>query len=449
MAFGLRFTDGTTTVTVTTSTVGILTGYKQGNAARSKPTVVDKASVLLVGGLTTVRSTLRDLNRLFFQAEEYQSSKMGAKVYVERDLGDSVWWRSELVEALPLPDESTLDTGLAAGKMEFELVYSRRNYWEGAEAQIPLTNGNGTNNTAGLTVYNHDDAATGHDNYVSIAASVVDGDLPGPSRIEMVNSYATNRLMDVWIGQNWTDPANFPHMLEAEDASGGTTVTPAADYSNNAYKTISVASGSEVDLFTWTISTAMLNAAKGGRMKALLRFSPVYATAAQSTWFRIAAKWMTTVVWKSERAKPSTTRAISIRDLFSLRLPPWLPGSTNLDDITLTLTGYQNTGSALTIGLDFMQLTPADGWRYITAIAYGVANGSRIVDDAIIGDLYVDNAAGADKIGSLIGSGDPIHLQPGKLQRLYFLMHSNTFNVAEIDRSISVKVYYRPRRLSL
>ena len=449
MAFGLRFTDGTTTVTVTTATVGVLLAYKQGNAARSKPTVVDKANVLLVGGLSTVRSTIRDLNRLFMAAEEYQETKMGARVYVERDLGDSVWWRSEITEALPLPDAGTLDTGLAAGKMEFELVFSRKNFWEGAETQAPLTNGNGTNNTTGLTVQNHDDSGTGHDNFVSIASSVVDGDLPAPARIEMVNSFATNRLFDVWIGQNWTDPANFPHILEAEDASGGTTVTPAAAYSNNAYKTISVSSGSEIDLFTWTLSTAMLNAAKGGRMKALFRFDPTYYANVRQVWYRLKASWQSSPIWQSERAKPSTVRATSIRDLFSLRLPPWLPGSTSLDDITLTLTGYQNTGSALTIGLDFLQLTPADGWRYLTAITYGVANGSRLVDDAITGELYVDNASGADKIGSFIGSGDAIHLKPGKLQRLYFLMHSSSANAAEIDRTMAVKVFFRPRRFSL
>jgi hypothetical protein len=38
---------------------------------------------------------------------------------------------------------------------------------------------------------------------------------------------------------------------------------------------------------------------------------------------------------------------------------------------------------------------------------------------------------------------------PGRDQRLYFLTHSTTMNYASIDRTLSVRVFYRPRRLTL
>lgn len=160
-------------------------------------------------------------------------------------------------------------------------------------------------------------------------------------------------------------------------------------------------------------------------------------------------KWNVTTIWQSERAKPSSLRSIAIRDLFSLRLPPWLPNSTSLDDINLVLSGYQVTGSPIDVKLDFLQLTPADGWRYLTPTGYGVPNGSRIMDDGILDELYVDDGSGSDKIGIYLGYGSSIYLEPNKLQRLYFLMHSNASNTAEIARTASVKIFYRPRRLTI
>jgi hypothetical protein len=73
----------------------------------------------------------------------------------------------------------------------------------------------------------------------------------------------------------------------------------------------------------------------------------------------------------------------------------------------------------------------------------------RRIDDGVNEDAYIDNGAGDDKAGILIGYGNPIGLYPGKKQRLYFLMHSSTGDTAEILRIISVKLYYHPRRKTL
>ena len=101
------------------------------------------------------------------------------------------------------------------------------------------------------------------------------------------------------------------------------------------------------------------------------------------------------------------------------------------------------------VNLDFLQITPLDGWRMLECAGYGVVENSRMIDDAMNETKYIDDGSGDNKAGILVGYGNPIHLYPGKDQRLYFLMHSHTANIAEILRTISVKLFYRPRRKTL
>ena len=80
---------------------------------------------------------------------------------------------------------------------------------------------------------------------------------------------------------------------------------------------------------------------------------------------------------------------------------------------------------------------------------YGVLQNSRMIDDGINRITYIDSGAGSDKAGYLVGYGSPIALYPGKNQKLYFLMHSVYGDTAEIDRTASIKLFYRPRRRTI
>lgn len=129
---GLRFTDGTTTVTVSDGTTGWLVKYEAKNKRASDPEVTEQATTLLIGGISAVRTTVESLNKLFQQAHIYQAEKTGACVYVERlTEASGAWYRSELVEALPVLEASGMDWGLVQGKFEVNLIFTRKNWWEG------------------------------------------------------------------------------------------------------------------------------------------------------------------------------------------------------------------------------------------------------------------------------------------------------------------------------
>jgi hypothetical protein len=272
------------------------------------------------------------------------------------------------------------------------------------------------------------------------------GDLPGPTRLEVLNNYPSSRLYTLWIGQNWTDPDNFDHILEGEASTIGSEMDDLWGCSLGHFMRAILASGNEIDLFNWELTDSFFDACKGGYFKILARFQGFAPTSVK---LRIKLEYEVTDIWQSGQVTLDISRALQIRDLLTLRLPPWMLGNTNLSAMTMTMTGQQNSGSSVNVDLDFLQITPLDGWRMLECAGYGVLQNSRMVDDGINENAYIDDGAGDNKAGILIGYGNPITLYPGKKQRLYFLMHSVIGNTAEITRTIMVKLYYRPRRRTL
>jgi len=246
------------------------------------------------------------------------------------------------------------------------------------------------------------------------------------------------------MSQTWTDPDNIWHNFEGESSTLGTPIAD-PDCSDGYYMRASLASGAEYNLFSWSLTHDFLDACKGGYFKMLARFKGAAPTSVR---FRIKILNSATVVWQSGQISLDANRALQIRDLFTLRLPPWLIEQSGLAALTIILTGQQSTGASINVDLDFFQFMPLDGWRMLECAGYGVEHDGHMMDDGFNESAYIDDYTGA-KAGILVGYGNPISLYPGKKQRLVFLMHSNVGNTAEIVRTISVKLYYRPRRKTL
>lgn len=333
-------------------------------------------------------------------------------------------------------------------KSQVGVAITRLPWWEGPEAQVPLTNSNGTNNTSGLAVYNHMDSGTGHDNYVEIAATDVDGGLPGAVRLELTNPDTSgNGPSQIFAGHNWqSDPANFNPVLEGEAATGGTT-TVDTTCSNGNYSAYSLAANGETVMYTWTLSSALLGQAKGHYFKIIGRFKASYGVV--RTRFKPYLFYNNVVpIWEGSDVLPDSAYARALRDLGMIRLPPWLPGVSSLSALSLRLSGKRIVSESLSIGLDFLYLLPVDTYHQYTVIGHVLDNG-RLIDDGINGMIYTDDGADGNRQGNVVGSGSGIYLEPGKLQRIYFLFHCALADSAPVDRTLSVKLYYRPRRATI
>jgi len=443
----LYLTYGTTTLDFQADGYEVVGGFYPETADEGMESISDQFNVVIRGSSgADVHSKITAIRLAFEHAKRHKDDAQAAWFYYEVDnTGDA--WMSKLLNGSVIYD-SKLESTWRHNQVVATIIVEHKPYWDAKdEIQVPLSNGNGTNDLNGLTVYNHDDAGVGpaHDNWVEIAAADVEGDLPGPTRLEMINSYATDALYILWIGQNWTDPANFSHILEGESSLTGTE-TDEASCSNAHYMLKALASGAEADMYMWLLSDSLLDACQGQYYKIIARF---HLQTPYTVKFRLRLKYGSTLIWQSGQVTVDTSRNLQIRDLFTLRLPPWLLGQTNLGWLNMILAGQQSTGAPIDVKLDFLQLTPLDGWRQLECVGYGAVQNERIVDDGVNGSCYTDNGAGDNKSGRLIGYGNPIELYPGKKQRLYFLMHSDNSYNAEIARTISVKLFYHPRRRTL
>ncbi len=443
---GLRFTNGTTTVDVSNLTTGILTGYRSGNAPAGQTETEDEASVTLMGNRTSVEANLGLLEQLFVQVKQRKQRPAIGKVWVERSNGDGTWWKSELVNADALQEDNSLDR--LGRSTPVRIVMKRKNFWKGAETQLPLTNGNGTDDLAGLRVFNCGDgngvAPNIKHNWVQIDGEDILGDLPGPVRLEMTNSYDNAaRLYNIWTALNSeSDPANFGHILEGEAATGGTTVVNASCSNGNA-QSFTWTDSIQAILGRWALDTTYLNRAGGNYFKVLAAFagSPAAGTRLQCK-VTFPSGTPLTVVGSSQEVGLSNAR---IQDIGTIQLPPWLVGAGDLAPVDLTIYRRKTGGGSLS--LDYLQITPIDGYRVLRPKGYGTAYQIRVVDDGINETLYTDGWTPSGKTGHYVGTGERLRLAAGKTQRIYFLMSGDTGDIS-INRQLTVKAYYTPVRLN-
>lgn len=321
--------------------------------------------------------------------------------------------------------------------------------WEGALTQIPLTNAHATDDLAGIQVDNADDAT--YDCTVTINPEDVEGDIPAPIRLEMELDYnvSSRKSQLFWISNNVnSSPANFPWVLEAESAVGGTPAVVAGN-SNGSRNVIAIDPVEAVKL-TWTMTAAQMAYAAGNLFHVLIRFSTDDDTVSYYR-LRIDDATATDTFWEGEQVKFSTQYATLIRDLGVIRLPPWrMAEGSNNDALTLALLAQSSDGTSFNVAVDCVYLMPVDSFRFINLIG-AVRYQHRMVDDEIEEDLFVDTVAapGRPRECSGVAIGTPILIHPGKTNKLYFQSHTATSNIAPIDMDHLVKIYYRPLRIAL
>jgi hypothetical protein len=470
MAHVLRITDGTTTVNlagdsdhislesyvpkapdvsvVEAESLALEDGGRVTNVARRN--VTEPCNITITASTSdAVRAALRSVEALLRQAEEYVERGVGDPVYVELQPGGSGdVYRSQLFYGSVTPGSQALGLHYYAPGLEARITWRRQWFWEGPQVAIPLTNANGTDVTSGLRIWCHDDAGAGHDNYVAIDGADVEGVIPAPIQLILKNQYNNaSRSYEHYIAQNiWSVPGSFTHIIEAEDAdykAGGLSATAYASCSGGYYQEFTWTGDTWVTLARFYLDTTFLNSARGNWFRILARF---HGTPTGATYLKPKVTFTSanTTVFECPQLLLDTSH--NLQDLGVVQLPPWLRGETGLYEVRLVFDAKKTGGGSLY--WDFLQLSCLDGWRRLSPRGYGVEYGQSLVDDGIAGKIWVDGWAGGTKSGHYGGYGRPIHLWPGKDQRLYFLVDNSTMGM-QIERIYDVWVNYRPRRLTL
>lgn len=458
---GFRLTNGTTTITLHDPSIGVY-GQVNYKPATPEPEMVEVSDVLRDGGevpvttyrnvvetgtffLPTAEATIGAINQMIRGAVNWHRRRVGQRAWVEyRTLDTGTWWRSELFHAEPVLADGSLGVGrLPQGRAEIDLHMHRRFYWEGSESYLTLQNNNGTATT--LTVRNGNDAT--YNNYVTIT-STIDGDLEAPCRIEYTNNYASGtRTANLWLGHAaYRQPTPLLLALEPTSADGFTTfiqdtVTSGGTYNDGSMRTWTWAYAGVAQLGYWDLPSSLLSAAQGAWFRPIARIPTLPA----NTYLRLTLKiGNLSPLWASQWVKLPSSGLL--HELPAIPLPPYLTGlGAAMNSLTLGLEARSNSAASKTLALDVVHLLPTESFRLLRQQGYGLAQSTRLVDDQISGALYSDGWSGG-AMGNYTAQGAPIMLVPGQTNRVYLLVDTNASG-AEIDRSGSLRIAYRPRRL--
>lgn len=451
MTHTLRVTDGTTTVTLSSGDMYI-TRYAPQRAIDPLQPLKEKCRIRFYRTNASIRANVEALGRLFKQAQNYQSSKTGPRVYVEFDPGDTgTIYRSLIFSATANHQENNLGMEWTNNSLEMEIEWTRQPFWEGPLTQVPLSNSSATNDLSGIAITNANYSSS--ENWVSIDGTDIEGDLDAPIKVQMLNSKSgANPTDEIYIFHNvYSSPADFTHILEAEDATGG-TVTPGSDGTssggNNA--TIAWSGTTETKIAEWALSSALLGYAAGGRFAILARWAELFPY--NNCWLRMRLETTTNYydIYKGDLklVSPITSgRQLTLLD--TVRLPPYLEGLATIRELALTMYGKRAT-SPSTMDLDYIQLSPIsgdNGMLRFKSVARGVPYNMNFVHDDTEGFTYRTDGSN-NMISEFAQYGGPVLLVPQIDQKLIFTT-SDYQGYAKIDQTWTVKLWYRPRRSSI
>jgi hypothetical protein len=311
-----------------------------------------------------LQAKIANIERFIENMTRRQSTRSGDRGYLYIQMSsDAEVWRSEIVSARLQMGDDTLRLWGNNGA-EVLLIVTRRPFWETvAEVAIPLDNTSaGAKTTSGVTIYNHDDATTGHDNWVEVAAADVVGNLPAPLRLRLTNNTGGNvGCRNFYQASNaHFAPTTFAHVIEGESMAGITQVVDSASsagYFGRATWTTLIAHS--VDMFKWPLSSAVLDAAAGGFFRVMVRFASTPPTGIE---LQLHVKTTLAQVFSLWSGPKITATGNKLQDLGVLQLPPGA-SSQNHGDIGLLLTAeYGGTGQ---LDVDFLHFTPANSTRTI------------------------------------------------------------------------------------
>lgn len=385
------------------------------------------------------------IEQMLLDAERYQNTGVGDKVYWNVQLDGSSAVRSEVLSGDIEFDTDALHTQWLSKAVHFKMTLRRRFYFEGSRTELSLTNGHGSG-TGGVTIYNCDDG--NEDDYVTIASSSILGVLPCPLEIRLYNSYNESvRAGQVYIGaySENTPASTYPPIhIEGENfTTVMTSTTPSdSDCSNGAYRNFSLTDTSDHVLMYKEFTASELKAFGGKYYHVILRFSNLvpYNTqfkallAVSGTFYLQDTGWVT------------CNGVEELMSVNALRIPPFIPGSGDVYPLRLYIWARQTVTQTGTVPIDYVKLLPTDGFKKLFSTAYGSAYATTLVSDDIEGITYVEWGS-SGRIGNFVDVGNPILVLPGYDHKISFQILDNDGG-ASVHRSSTVRIYYRPRYLT-
>lgn len=433
----ISLVQGTTTIVV--NGTGASAPLRAGRAelANANATILE---IALDGSAAAIAGYIQSIERLLYLSELWYGLPGEAWGYIQVTLPDSSVWRSPIRSGL---SESAAPgaSARAAGSQGLRVKLARDPYWESATlSDVPLTNRNGTNVTAGLAIDNHDDA--GHDNWVQLSNTALLGDVPAPVVITLSS---TSAGLEYLVGQ--AANSGLPNgVLEAEDGTLGAGVTGSltadAACSGGYYRPLGWSGASAVQLLGWDLGSVTTGSLAGRVYRPVLRLRDLISGAEQF-WLWWRAGYYNGASFEAgqdfEGVMCSTTQKLVACP--PMPVPPWPrpPGGFTWESASLMLMCQAAGARAHALNLDFAQLLPTEGWvRFLPVLS--TLSSTSIRYDCGTGQISRGGSGMASH--AVEGAGFPLY--PGLTQKIFILAQAG----GAMDPALvsTVKLQYRQRK---
>jgi len=397
---------------------------------------------------SAIADKIRSIERFFELTKNYYDNRQGVPCYLLYQADSSLpVVQSRLLNGRVIASDKLSHYKLLNKSVDVGLVIERLPFWESfSETELPLTNGNGTNVTGGINVFNCNDGSGSppnkRNNYVQISGSHVGGNLPAPVRVWLQNLYdSSNRISNLYLSQNvFSNPSSFTHIIEGERAAWGGSNVASSGASAGYYRNITWSGNNQTIIARYSLPSSIISNGGG-------RYFKIYAALMNSvsnTYIQARITFpsgypITIIQEDQEILIPTGERFIEIG---TLQIPPWLIDQNDLYSLDLSLYGRKSGGGALAI--DFLYLMPAESFVLWKPRGYGLAHTTQLTVDYIEDQSYVEGYSPGGKASIYMLFGKPITLIPNRTQRLYFQQSGDTGDL-DINRKILVRVFYRAR----
>jgi len=450
MAHTLTLVYGNTTVAMASGDYRIRQ-YVPATPEPGASSVTETATILITGStLAALQADIRAINQMFERARMRQAGKTLVRTFVKfQASGEATTWLSEIYDGRVVMPDGALAGDWANTQLEVAVIWERTPFWEGDTwIAVPLTNGNGTDVTTGINVYNCNDGVgtspNKRHNYVDIdGVNDLASELPAPVKLRIgVTDYMDkfymgiqNNLMGLGLVQPWDEMENY--------TLAGTSDVVNSAASGGEYKQITLAAATEAIL---AINYDYTNYS-GGYHKFFVTLFSMPAMAVKMK-VQVCDPDSFTVIDETPWVFVGSDRLMVLGDL---RLPPGrstMPDSGNFMNYRFNLVLYSTAGG--TVNLDALYWLPMASHLEIGSTIADLLNTEVLVyEEGLSHKTYKESYNAGKYINNIdVKNGSGLWLYPGVLSRLHLLMTEVSLG-AGINDYVTMTMWYKPRRVTL
>lgn len=407
--------------------------------------ITEEIKIGVAGSLSQVQSLLDTLTELLESAARLALSAFD-RLYLRAEFEDlGITWQSVVLSGKVTPSRA----GLAARELGAEVLsleLTRLNFWQDCAGEsVPISNQNGIRQPS-LTVYNHTDSTSGHNNYIDISKEDIPGDLPTPLELTLLHANAGRTVSQVWLALLETSgalPAWLPvYEGELGLAGAGVSLTGTADSASSAghFGCLNWTAGAEARVVSFALSSAHMSAFGGKPYKPFIRLANPHAY--PDLWLKARVTYGAGHSAAYDSGWVQSTPSAPYVEFNPVRLPPYPARSMTHDTMYLSLYALKTASASVQLDVDFLALLPTDGFNRLDMLE-AVPAGVNIQEGEQTGS-YRWSSTTLYALPSHARAGRSLYLTPGFNARLFILHRSGA--TMPIDTTFTASVYVYGRR---